>query len=274
MAATSIPRATYPAGHHPSVLRSHAWRTAANSAAYLLPHLRPTMTILDIGCGPATITCDLATHVPYGHVTGIDTTKDILATARATASSRGIHNATFETGDIMALRYSDATFDVVHVHQVLQHVSDPVGALREMRRVTKPGGVVAAREADFEAMAWWPDVAGMKAWQQLYMRVARKSGGEPDAGRMLAAWAREAGFAKEMVRSSAGTWCYSTEEEVRWWSCMWAERTVKSGFAGAAVEGGFVDEEGLKEVARVWREWGGEEDAWFVLVHGEVICLV
>ncbi|MCJ1415966.1 hypothetical protein MMC32_002301 [Xylographa parallela] len=274
MASTPNLPATYPAGHHPSVLRSHAWRTAANSAAYLLPHLRPTMTILDIGCGPATITCDLATHVPGGHVTGIDTTPDILATARATASSRGTHNVTFSTGDIMALEYGDATFDVVHVHQVLQHVADPVGALREMRRVTKPGGVVAARESDFEAMAWWPDVPGMQAWQQLYMRVARHSGGEPDAGRRLAAWAREAGFAKESVRSSAGTWCYSTEEEVRWWSEMWAERTVQSGFVGAAVEGGFVDEKGLEDVAGVWRDWGSREDAWFVMVHGEVICSV
>ncbi|MCJ1283316.1 hypothetical protein MMC26_002644 [Xylographa opegraphella] len=274
MASTPVPPATYSAGHHPSVLRSHAWRTAANSAAYLLPHLRPTMTILDIGCGPATITCDLATHVLSGHVTGIDTTEDIISTARATASSRGIHNATFETGDIMALKYADATFDVVHVHQVLQHVSDPVGALREMRRVTKPGGIVAARESDFEAMAWWPDVEGMKAWQQLYMRVARKSGGEPDAGRRLAAWARAAGFAKERVQSSAGTWCYGTEEEVRWWSGMWAERTVKSGFAKTAVEGGFVDERGLEDVARVWREWGSKKDAWFVMVHGEVICSV
>ncbi|MCJ1390665.1 hypothetical protein MMC18_003526 [Xylographa bjoerkii] len=274
MASNPLPPATYTAGHHPSVLRSHAWRTAANSAAYLLPHLQPHMIILDVGCGPGTITCDLATHVPAGHVTGNDAAASVLSTARATASSRDLHNVTFETGDIMALQYPDATFDVVHTHQVLQHVSDPVGALREMRRVTKPGGMVAARVADFETMSWWPEVAGMEEWQRLYVKVARKSGGEPNAGRRVAAWAREAGFEKERVQSSAGSWCYSTEEEVKWWSEMWAERTVKSGFAETAVEGGFVDEAGLEEVAGVWREWGSREDAWFVMVHGEVICWV
>ena len=180
----------------------------------------------------------------------------------------------FETGDITALNYPDATFDVVHTHQVLQHVRDPVGALREMRRVTKPGGIVAARESDFEAMAWWPELVGMREWQQLYLKVARKSGGEPNAGRRVASWAREAGFEKNKIMSSAGTWCYSAEDEVQWWSELWAERTVKSGFATAAVEGGFVSKDGLEDVARVWREWGREEDAWLVMVHGEVICRV
>ncbi|MEU7161670.1 class I SAM-dependent methyltransferase, partial [Streptomyces chrestomyceticus] len=52
--------AVYTHGHHESVLRSHTWRTAANSAAYLLDAIEPHMEILDIGCGPGTITADLA----------------------------------------------------------------------------------------------------------------------------------------------------------------------------------------------------------------------
>ena len=50
----------YTHGHHESVLRSHTWRTAENSAGYLLPHLRPGMSLLDVGAGPGTITADLA----------------------------------------------------------------------------------------------------------------------------------------------------------------------------------------------------------------------
>jgi ubiquinone/menaquinone biosynthesis C-methylase UbiE len=51
---------TYTHGHHDSVLCSHAWRTAGNSAAYLLGELHPGQRLLDVGCGPGTITLDLA----------------------------------------------------------------------------------------------------------------------------------------------------------------------------------------------------------------------
>ena len=133
----------YTHGHHESVLRSHRWRTAENSAAYLLPHLKPHMRILDVGCGPGTITAGLAGYVPQGHVTGIDAAPDIVEQARELTAGR--ENLDFTTGEVYALDYPDDTFCVVHAHQVLQHLSDPVRALREMHRVTKPGGLVAAR---------------------------------------------------------------------------------------------------------------------------------
>src|ERR1700728_1048568 len=137
----------YTHGHHESVLRSHKWRTAENSAAYLLPHLAADATILDVGCGPGTITADLADRVPQGHVTGIDAAQEVIEQARAAAGDRG--NLDFATGDVYALDYPDGAFDVVHAHQVLQHLGDPVRALREMGRVTRPGGLVAARRAHF-----------------------------------------------------------------------------------------------------------------------------
>ena len=62
----------YTHGHHESVLGLHSWRTVQNSAAYLLPHLKPNMTLLDIGCGPGTITTDFATILHEGHVTGLE----------------------------------------------------------------------------------------------------------------------------------------------------------------------------------------------------------
>src|SRR5690606_8133517 len=176
-------------GHHESVLRSHAWRTAENSAAYLLGVLEPHMRILDIGCGPGTITADLAALVPDGQVTGLDREPAILERARAVAEGRGLTNTGFTTGDVHALDFPDGTFSVVHAHQVLQHVGDPVRALREMRRVTGPGGFVAVRDSDYAAMTWYPGSSGMDRWLDLYRRVARANGGEPDAGRRLKSWA-------------------------------------------------------------------------------------
>ncbi|MEU5422373.1 class I SAM-dependent methyltransferase [Streptomyces sp. NPDC001407] len=264
--------AVYTHGHHESVLRSHTWRTAANSAAYLLPELTPRQEILDIGCGPGTITADLAALVPEGRVVGLDTAEEILDPARATAGERGLDNAHFTVGDVHALDFPDDSFDVVHAHQVLQHLGDPVGALREMRRVCRPGGVIAVRDADYAAMTWYPRVPGLDDWLGLYHRVARASGGEPDAGRHLLAWARGAGLTG--ITATASAWCFASPEERAWWSGLWADRTVASSYAGLAVSGSFTDEAGLRRIAGAWRTWGGSPDAWFAVLHAELLCRV
>src|SRR5437016_7186283 len=185
---------TYLHGHHDSVLRSHRWRTAENSAGYLLPRLAPDARVLDVGCGPGTITADLAARVPGGDVTGIDAAADVLAQARQEAERRGQRNVTFGTGDVYHLDFADGTFDVVHAHQVLQHLTDPVAALREMRRVCRPDGVVAARDSDYAAFTWFPEDARLTRWLELYQAVARGNHAEPDAGRHLLPWARAAGL--------------------------------------------------------------------------------
>src|SRR5439155_11699417 len=170
---------TYTHGHHESVLRAHRWRTAHNSAAYLMPHLRPGMSLLDIGCGPGTITADLAALVAPGRVTAVELTAGALDLARAEIASRRLANVDFAVSDVHALDFPDATFDVVHAHQVLQHVADPVAALRELRRVCAPGGIVAARDSDYAAFTWYPALPELDEWLALYRTVARANGGEP-----------------------------------------------------------------------------------------------
>ncbi|GHI86412.1 methyltransferase domain-containing protein [Streptomyces xanthophaeus] len=263
--------AVYTHGHHESVLRSHRWRTAANSAAYLVPELRPGLSVLDVGCGPGTITADLAELVaPGGRVTAVDASADVVAQARAYAAERGLDGVEFATADVHALDFPDDSFDVVHAHQVLQHVGDPVRALREMRRVCRPGGIVAARDADYAAMTWYPAEPGLDGWLDLYRRVARANGGEPDAGRRLAAWAREAGFTD--VRCTATAWCYATAEEIAWWSGLWADRTTASSYADVATRGGHATPADLETAADAWRTWGSHPDAWFSVLNGEVLC--
>jgi SAM-dependent methyltransferase len=264
--------AVYTHGHHESVLRSHAWRTAANSAAYLLPELKPGLDVLDVGCGPGTITADLAALVAPGRVTAVDPAPDVLAKAAAVAAERGLDNVGFAVADVHALDFPDDSFDVVHAHQVLQHVGDPVQALREMRRVCRPGGVVAARDSDYGVFAWYPELPVLDEWSCLYHAVARHNGGEPDAGRRLFAWARAAGFTE--ITATATNWCFATEEERAWWSGLWADRTVASVYAELAVSSGHATPELLAEIAEGWREWGRSPDAWFMVPHGEILCRV
>jgi ubiquinone/menaquinone biosynthesis C-methylase UbiE len=262
---------TYTHGHHESVLRSHRWRTVENSAAYLLPVLSPGTRVLDVGCGPGTITLDLAQRVAPGEVLGIDAAAEVLGTARTGADDAGVTNLRFEVADVYALPYDDAAFDLVHAHQVLQHLADPVAALREMRRVCAEAGTVGARDSDYEAMTWYPRVPVLDRWLDLYRVVARHNHGEPDAGRHLLAWARAAGFST--VVPSASVWCFATPEDRSWWGGLWADRVQASALADQAVELGLADRDELARIAAGWQEWAGSDDGWFAVLHGEVRCL-
>jgi ubiquinone/menaquinone biosynthesis C-methylase UbiE len=261
---------TYLHGHHDSVLRSHRWRTAENSAGYLLPRLAPGAQVLDIGCGPGTITIGLAARVGEGRVVGIDLAGAVLADARAEAERHGQRNVSFEVGDVYQPAFADHTFDVVHAHQVLRHLADPVAAVAQMRRVCRPGGVVAARDSDYAGMFWFPEDPELGEWQDLYRRVARALGGEPDAGRRMLHWARAAGF--EDIEVSASSWCYATAADRSWWGGLWAERVTRSNFAGQALRLGFATPGDLDRLAAAWRRWAAADDGWFLIPHGEILC--
>jgi SAM-dependent methyltransferase len=265
--------AVYTHGHHESVLRSHRWRTAENSAAYLLPHLRPGMNLLDVGCGPGTITSDLAALIEPGRLVAVETSGDALELAKAEARSRGQSNIEFVQADVHELEFGDATFDVVHAHQVLQHVADPVGALREMRRVCKPGGsggLVAARDSDYAAFCWFPASDALDRWLALYRAVAKANGGEPDAGRRLLSWANEAGFTE--VEASSTTWCFATAADRAWWGGLWAERILRSDLASQALASKAATPDELEAMSAAWLEWADAEDGWLSILHGEILC--
>jgi len=268
--AEVAPREVYTHGHHPSVLRSHTWRTVANSAGYLIPYLTTGQSLLDVGCGPGTITVDLGRRVAPGQVIGVDASVEIVDQARALAHDEGVHNVSFQVGNVLDLDFPDDSFDVVHAHQVLQHMANPVAAMTELRRVLKPGGVLAAREADYGGVIWYPELPGLATWLDVYRKVHYWNGGDPDAGRALKAWARLAGFGE--VTSSASIWCFASEAERELWGLSWAERATESDFARHAIESGVADLADLNVIAAAWRAWSVDPDAWFGMPHGEIIA--
>lgn len=260
----------YTHGHHGSVLRVHEWRTAENSAAYLLPELRPGMSLLDIGSGPGTITADLAEIVAPGAVRGLDVSAEVVARAEQLATARGLSNLTFAVGNAYDIDAPDGSVDVVHAHQVLQHLSRPVEALREFGRVAGPDGLVAARDVDYEGTSWFPRLPALDEWFAVYLAVHRAVSGAPDAGRRLKAWAREAGFTD--IRSSADLWLFESPEDRAWWGGAWAERAVHSDFADHARRLGAADDAALQRIADGWHEWSTHPDGWLLMPHGTLLA--
>lgn len=267
---TSLYAATH--GHSEPVLRTHQWRTVHNSAAYVLPHLTPSMKILDVGCGPGTITTDLATLAHAGHVTGLDYAEAALISARAHAAAEHVPNVDFIHGDAYALRFPDNTFDLVHAHQVLQHLGDPVSALREMRRVTKPGGLVACREGDRDAIIFYPDNDGLDIWWRTNQAMSKRNGGDAKGGRRLHVWARQAGFERAAITCSTGSWCFSSPEERQFWGGIIVDRMEQSSFAPNAIREGLLTAEEVERMKQGAREWILDEDGWCGLLHAEIIC--
>lgn len=267
MTEPTSPRYTH--GHHDTVLRSHRWRNAANSAAYLLPYLAPGQDLLDVGSGPGTITADLVQIVAPGRVTALEASEAALALTMDELGERWL-SADGAVGDVHSMDFPDNSFDVVHAHQVLQHVADPVGALREMRRVCRPGGIVAVRDSDYSAFNWYPEIPELDEWMDLYQRVARSNGGEPNAGRHLVAWAHAGGF--DSVEASASAWCFAAPNRSKFWGYMWADRILQSDMAVQVVEEGFGTREDLERISAGWRRWADHPDAYFGTFLGEIIC--
>lgn len=268
----STPGEHYLHGHTSAVLQAHSARTVETSFGYGLHLLRPGTDVLDLGCGPGSITVGIAERVAPGRVLAVDRDAGVLTTAEAAAREAGAANIAFAVMDASHLDAADDAFDLVHAHQVLQHLVDPVAALRELARVTRPGGVVAARDADYAGWIWYPADPLLDRWLELYRALARASGGEPDAGRHLLAWAHAAGLRD--VRATSSTWTYSAGDGAEWWGGLWAERILSSGVAERAIGTGVATRAELASISRAWLAWAGHPDAWLAIPHGEILVTV
>lgn len=148
-----------------------------------------------------------------------------------------------------------------------------VGALKEMRRVTKAGGLVAAREADMGSPVWFTSDSAideqLDRFHRTWRDVARANGGDPHAGRKLLAWARQAGFTD--VTPSGSSWTFAGEKDTTWWSGLMADRAEQSSYRASLLKQGLSDQE-IALMAQSYRQWAEDPDAWFSLIHGEILA--
>ena len=158
----------------------------------------------------------------------------------------------------------------MHAPQVLQHLTDPVAALVEMRRVVRPGGVVAVRDSDYATFTWAPGDPRLDRWLALYHEVTERNGAQADAGRYLLGWTQQAGFTDIVATSS--TWTFADPDTRAWWGGLWADRALHSSFAEQAVDYGLSDAAELEAIADAWRRWADQPDGWMVILHAETLA--
>lgn len=259
----------YTHGYHEAIVSTYAQRTAEECAAFLLPHLRADAVVLDMGSGPGTITAGLARRV--GRVIGLDASEEMVDAGRSLVKDQGIDNATFRLGSAYDLPWRDGYFDVVYAHQLLQHLAEPVRALREARRVLKTGGLLAVRDADYGTMAFFPTDPALVRWHELYHEVTAANGGEADAGRFLLSWVMRAGFADPVVTTRTTT--YASPDERITWGGLWEVRVVESDFADHATRNGLATRAELVEISAAFRRWSGEPDAFWAFLNTEVLAV-
>ncbi len=240
-------------------------RRTGQVAAFLAPHLRRGMRLLDCGCGPGSITVDLAQAVAPGETIGIDVREDALAHGRALARERKIANVTFQAASVYQLPYPDRSFDAAFACAVLQHLAAPLAALKEMRRVLTPGGVIGIVDGSSTITIRYPTNPLLERWDRLRALEREYNTGRPSDALPLRTLLREAGFARTQasgdMATEAGPPAGSLEETRR----VAQNHLIRlHGVLGElAIAQGWTTGHELEQMAEALMAWGEAPDAFY-----------
>ena len=237
-----MPRQRYTPGHSATAVGFMAARSAESHAAFFLPELRTGMSLLDCGCGPGTITVGLATAVMPGEVCAVDVAEDQFEAARTHAADAGVV-VDLRAASVYRLPFDNDHFQAVFAHALLEHLADPIGALREIKRVARPGAVIGVCSPDWGAFILSPPDREVTFAVDRYCELQRANGGEPLAGRHLSGWLQAAELKPRAV--AARYECYPDSEMI----CRYLAEQL--------------DAAGSKHEADALRRWGTRQISLF-----------
>ncbi len=262
--------ASYTMGYSEEFLQLLDRRSAKTHAAYLLPRLEPGMRVLDFGCGPGTISLGLAAAVDPGEVHGIDVEESQIGLARAAAQGGGHENAAFHVGDVTDLPFEDDYFDVAHCHAVLMHVPDTQAVLSEVKRVLKPGGIVASREMFVSSSFLEPGGVDLRGAWNTFADLLAGNGGHPEMGKELKKTLLEAGFSD--VQAGASFDFFGTPEDVAFFHGFIIDWFYLPEVVDAATRFGLATQEQFDGWREDLDEWKGLPGACGAIAFGEAIA--
>ena len=265
--ALSASTPAYTMGYSEAFRKMLDRRNAETGAAHLLPHLKPGLRVLDLGCGPGTISLGLAKAVEPGELHGIDIEKSQIEMARAAASDGGHGNVVFQTGEATDIPYDGESFDVVHCHAVLMHVPDTRAVLSEVRRVLKPGGIVSAREMIGASSFSEPELNGLGDVWTTFQNLLEANGGHPQMGKELKGTLLEAGFSE--IHAGASFEPFSTAEDVDFFHAFAIGWFFSSDTVEAAKKHGLATREQFGDWRRMLDEWKDAPGAFSAVAWGE-----
>ena len=270
MSENAYTSADYTMGYSEEFRQMLDRRSAQTHAAYLLPHLASGQRMLDFGCGPGTLSVGLAKAVEPGELHGIDMEESQVELARTAAAAGGHANVTFHVGDVTDLPFEDDYFDVAHCHAVLMHVPDTEATLKEVKRVLKPGGLIASREANVASSFMAPAADTLQGAWDTFARLLAANRGHPQMGRELKARFVEAGFTD--VRASASFDMFGTPEDVAFFHTFVSDWFFSPDVVGAATKYGLATQEQFDEWRRVLDEWKDHPGAFGCIAFGECLA--
>lgn len=198
---------TYTLGYDRAAMAFVERRRLHLNGAFFLPYLASGMRVLDCGCGPGTITLDIAERIDPGPVVGIDMSQAQVDLATRSAAARGLVNVEFRQGNAYALPFPDASFDAVFSHALLEHLAEPPRAIAEFGRVLKPGGWLGVCTPDWGGFLFSPATPELMAAVRAFEGLQVGNGGDARIGHKLLGLLLDAGF--EQAKSTA---CYENYE--------------------------------------------------------------
>ncbi len=214
------------------------------------------MNLVDCGCGTGSITVGLAEALSPGEVTGIEISASDVDLARERVKQGGHTNLRFEVADVHELPLPDESVDAAFFHANLNHLNDPVRALREAHRVLKPGGVVGAREHENSSDIFTGPFGETIKQQHIDAFLGDICFGRgPQVGLRLSALVLEAGFSR--VEQTASYECFSTRESIQGHADMLIKRFSQPEFVDRVINRGLTDRRAVEEMLanlKVWRE--------------------
>lgn len=256
---------SYTPGYGDVAVRYMKRRHAERDAAFVLPHLKSGMTLLDCGCGPGTITVGLAEKVAPGRVVAVDLEPSQIAWAEKTAAARGTTNVRFEAASVYKLPFADHSFDAVYSHALFEHLSEPQSALQELRRVLRPGGLIALASPDWAGNLMAPPDSEAERAIEVLKAIQKRNGGNPYVGRELGQLLREAGFGRIAL-----TAMYDCYEDAPLAVELMAQR-IEDGVGKQIVEGPGLNRAEVGELCRALRQWAKHPDVLFAQAFVEAI---